>query len=966
MLFLTLGFAARTLWAAPEDYEGRYIKAIEFSPVAQPYSPEYLDQILPIKVNQPLRLADVRAAIARLYATGRYARIAVDASAAEGGVVLTFITSNNYFVGHVSVERVSQPPGEGVLVNATRLDLGTLYTEGNGKQAVRNIQDVLRNNGFYVTRVTPQFEYDPATQLVAIHFAVVSGPRARYRMPVIVGHPESPVEDVAGATHWKGWLGWKKVTEARTQDGVQRVRRTYEKQDRLEARVTLDKMDYDADTNRVTPTLGIEGGPKIKVEVAGANVSRGKLRQIIPVYEEQAVDRDLLVEGANNLTEYLEGEGYFDARVDFSTKTATPGEETIQYNVQRGERHRIALVAIEGNKYFDTSTIRERMYVRAASFPQLRHGRFSENLMRHDVETIAALYISNGFRDVRVTPRVAHGYKSQETSVAVYIRIEEGRQWRVAKLDLEDVSAENRDAVERLLESVPGQPFSELNVAADRDNVLDYYFNQGYPNASFQWSFSPAAEPHEVALKYLVEEGARRFVRSVLISGLNATKPQLVKERVMLQAGDPLSRARMLDTERRLYNAGVFARVDIALEDPDGEERNKNVLIDVEEARKYTVSTGVGAEFAKIGGCSTCLDAPAGANGFSPRVSFGLTRRNLFGDGHVLSFQSLASSLEQRAVLSYELPQFQGNPNLSLLFSTLFDDSKDVRTFSAMREEGSVQLGQKISKASTMLYRFSYRNVRVDRATLKISPELIPLLSQPVRIGIFAASYIQDRRDDPVDSHRGIYNTLDLGWASHTFGSQSDFVHFLGHNATYYPFGLGSRYVLARSITFGWLQNLRNGTQVPLPERFFAGGAESDRAFPENQAGPRDLVTGFPLGGNAVLLNQVEFRYPLVGGNLRGVLFWDAGNVYSSLDKVSFRVRQQGLQDFNYMVHAVGWGVRYRTPIGPVRLDLAYSINPPRFFGFKGTLDQLLFGTGQQTIQQISHFQFHFSLGQAF
>ncbi len=307
---------------------------------------------------------------------------------------------------------------------------------------------------------------------------------------------------------------------------------------------------------------------------------------------------------------------------------------------------------------------------------------------------------------------------------------------------------------------------------------------------------------------------------------------------------------------------------------------------------------------------------------------------------------------------------------MNLLFSALYDDSRDVRTFTARRREGSVQIGQRLSRASTVLFRFSYR--RVSATDLKINALLLPLFSQPARIGIAEANYIQDRRDDPTDSHRGIYNTLDLGWASKYFGSQSDFIHFVGHNSTYHPFGFGSRYVLARSLTFGFLSPIYKNTQIPLPERIFGGGANSHRGFPEFQAGPRDPVSGFPIGGKAVFLNQIELRYPLMGDNLTGVLFEDAGNVYSALNKFSFRV-DHGVNDFDYMVHAVGWGIRYRTPVGPIRLDLAWSINPPKFSGFKGTIDQLLVCSApnsptpcRTTVQQISHFQFHFSLGQAF
>ena len=159
------------------------------------------------------------------------------------------------------------------------------------------------------------------------------------------------------------------------------------------------------------------------------------------------------------------------------------------------------------------------------------------------------------------------------------------------------------------------------------------------------------------------------------------------------------------------------------------------------------------------------------------------------------------------------------------------------------------------------------------------------------------------------------------------------------------------------------------------------------RAFPYNEAGPRDtgapLVpngptsapTGFPLGGNALFINNVELRFPFLAQNVQGVFFHDMGNVYTTLSDISFRFSQKNLQDFNYAVHAVGFGVRYKTPVGPIRLDLAYSINPPAFVGFNGTPAQLLqcgpnanFTSGpcEPVQQSISHFQFFFSIGQTF
>jgi outer membrane protein insertion porin family len=270
---------------------------------------------------------------------------------------------------------------------------------------------------------------------------------------------------------------------------------------------------------------------------------------------------------------------------------------------------------------------------------------------------------------------------------------------------------------------------------------------------------------------------------------------------------------------------------------------------------------------------------------------------------------------------------------------------------------------------------------------------LVPQLLQPVRLGILAASLIQDRRDNPADPHRGIYNTADFGVTGKFFGSQRSFGRVLLRNATYYK--LTRNIVLARQTQFGVIRpfsapaGVSEQESVPLPERFFGGGADSLRAFPYNQAGPRDtgapLVpggpasqpTGFPLGGNALFFNNVELRFPFIGENIQGVMFHDMGNVYSSLSNISFRFHQKTFQDFDYAVHAVGFGVRYKTPIGPIRGDLAYSINPPSFVGFNGTPVQLLQcnpnlpasslpGFCQPVQQRISHFQFFFSIGQTF
>jgi outer membrane protein insertion porin family len=977
-----LSFAAalpRPLWAQYQKYEGKEIANIRFDPVRQPLEAEELHDLLPLKLHQPLRIADVRSAIERLWATGRYADIRVDAQPYDGGVALTFLTRNSWFVGDVSVTgNVSAPPNAGQLENAARLDLGAPLSEATLMEAVAGQRRLLESNGLYGGEVRPALDYDTdsAYQQANILFHVTGGRRANFGPPVFTGDLKMDPKKILPYTKFRHWVihTWKPVTQTRVRQALEGVRSLYEKEDRLEAKVTLESIRYDPAANRAIPTINIQAGPRIELNTIGVKLSQKQLRRYVPVYEEHAVDHDLLVEGARNLQDYFQSRGYFEAQVQFKEQRVANDRGSIDFLVNTGARHKLVDIQIGGNRYFTTEAIRERMFLQTSNFLQFPHGRYSESLLRRDEDSISSLYQSNGFRDVRVTHRLLDDYRGKAGDIAVFLDIAEGPQSLIASLEVDGIQSLDRSAVVSQLSSAAGQPFSEFNVAVDRDAILARYFERGFPGATFEWSSRPAAEPNRVALRYVVREGKEQVVRQVVATGLKITRESLVNRNLTLGPGDPLSPTAMTDIQRRLYDLGVFARVDTAIQDPEGETDRKYVLYNVDEARRYSVAFGFGADLGRIGGCRDCLQSPAGATGFSPRVSLDFTVNNLWGVAHSISLRNRVSTLRQRGLVNYSWPRFLHADNLNLSFTGLFENSRDISTANLKREEVSAQISQRVSKATTLFYRFTYRRVSVGN--LKVTQFLLDQLSQPVRVGLPSLNVVQDRRDDPVDPHRGIYNTLDLGLAEHAFGSQRNFLRVLARNASYHP--IGKRLVLARSTEFGNIMalNYKGSTldAIPLPERFFGGGGTSHRGFPENESGPRDISTGFPLGGTAVLFNQTELRFPLFGENIGGALFHDLGNTYSSLKNLSFRTNQRDLTDFDYMVHAVGMGVRYRTPVGPLRLDLAYSVNPPHFYGFKGSLDDLRNAgvdpcanvPNQCTVQNVSHFQFFFSIGQTF
>jgi outer membrane protein insertion porin family len=988
--------AIQSLEAQPAQaiahFEGRNVVSIRYDPPAQPLSTADLDRVQRLSVGAPYSGAAVGETIDRMFQTGVYSDIRVDAEMAANSVAVTYLTTSLPFVGHVEVKgKINAPPKKSALMSSAGFSLGEVFDEKALPEADQRIKQLFVANGFYDADVHVEKELDANSQLVSITIRIEPGKRARFEMPDIHGELKLPETTILRATGWRVILihRWKHVTQALMDGGVTGVKKKYQKSDRLSATVDLEKVDHDAAAQRVKPTLAIDAGPKIEVKAVDAKVRKGRLKRYVPVYEEGAADNDLLVEGARNLRDYFQNGGYPDVEVTFRKTPVENDKQTIEFVIARGSRKKLVHVAIEGNRFFRSATLRERLFLTPASL-RFWHGRYSEGFRKRDEEAIATIYRANGFRDVAVTSSIEENYRGKADQISVSYRVNEGSMWTVGTFHIEGLDPEEQKPLLPQLASSAGEPFAYLNIDADRNLLLRHLYRLGFPNAAFEYEATTFDEPHRVDLTYKIVKGRQEFVRGVTLLGLTRTRLRLVNKAIELQPGDPLSQIAVNKTQQKLDDLGVFARVESAILDADGDARDKFVLYDVEEAHRYTMRVGVGAEIAQLGAATTNLSAPAGGTGFSPRFLINLSRIDFLGLGHTINFDGRLSTLEQRAAINYTVPNFLQSKR-TLTFSTLYDKASDVRTFSSKREEASIQLSQKLSKPTTVLFRYAYRRVSV--ANVAIPDLLVPQLAQPVRIGIISANLIQDRRDNPADARHGMYNSIDVGVASNFLGSQRNFVRALGRNATYYQ--LPNKMVLARQLTFGIIQpfklasDLSSTDAIPLPERFFGGGNLTMRGFGENQAGPRDIgtpagadgtqtqPTGFPIGGNALFFHSTELRFPLLGDNIGGVFFHDMGNIYSNIGSMSLRFTQKNDQDFNYAVQAVGFGIRYKTPIGPVRADFAYSINPPRFVGFKGTIDQLLTCNPQLPAselpgyctgvpQRLSHFQFFFSIGQTF
>lgn len=964
--------------------QGVKVASIQISSASVQH-PEWLEPMLPQKVNQPLDKYKIRESVQALYDTGKFSDIEVEAQKnAQGEVVLTFSVRENFFFGSIRVQGAPAPPNENQLANASKLTLGEQFNDEKIKSAIQGMQRVLQESGYYQADIQPSYEWDSQNQEVKVLFTVRKGKRAHIRNINITGAPGVPQYEVLDDADLEPG---DRVSAANLTRALQRLRKRFQKNQRLEAQVTLTSRIYHPETNTVDYTFDIVRGPVVDVRVEGAKLRRGVIKKLVPIYEENAVDQDLLNEGARNIRDYLQTKGYFDAAVTVDEHDERSGRRNIVFHVERNERHKFVELVIQGNQYFRREDLRERMQMQPAG-GLLLYGLFSQSILARDIQAIKNLYLNNGFLQVKVTPDVEDDYEGKKGRLKVALMIDEGLQTTVGKLDIEGNTGISSDELRGSVSAAEGQPYSDATVITDQTSLMDAYFNRGFPNVKVDYTTTPEQDPTKVDVTYKITEGAQVFVDRVLISGLHFTRPGVVEREMKINSGEPLSQQQMLESQSRLYDMGIFNEVNMAVQNPDGDSTHKNVNFQLAEAKRYTFNYGAGIEVQT--GQPGSTSNPQGTTGASPHVSFDITRLNFRGRDHTVSLKTRFGNLEKLALVGYDAPRLFDSPNLTFDLTTFYEQTNDVKTFTAKRLEGSAEIRETLNKATSLVYRFIYRRVSTDN--LVIDPNLVPLFSQPVRVGLPDISYIRNTRDNDIETHKGSFSSADLGVAANAFGSETNFARVVLQNSTYYQFHK-RRWVFARSTRIGIEEPFADTSAaiaglvagaaspssfIPLPERFLAGGSTSHRGFGINQAGPRDLTSGFQLGGEALFINNLELRtpplpFPFVGNNLSAVVFHDMGNVFTTPREMVhnlFRYVQKDRStclnpaaqscDFNYVSHAVGAGIRYRTPVGPVSFDMGYNLNPPAF-----PITQPPNGA-TPTAQVLRHFNFFFNIGQTF
>lgn len=927
-------------------YEGQNVTSIELA--GRPdLDPLQFTSLFVQQAGTPFSKEKVDQTIAALKKTGKFKEVQLEVQPEAKGVRVLLILQPAVYFGIFEFPGAEQFPYSR-LVQVTNYPPEAPFNRGDVQKDQDNLINFLQQQGFFQAKVNPEVTLDAAHGLANVSFHVTLNKRSKFGNVQIAGTTPKEADDLSKSLH-----GLRaRIRGAAIRPGKKYRRKTItnanrylqgklEKQDKLAAQVKLSGAEYNADTNRADIHFDVHTGPTIHVQVKGAHLWSWTRKSLLPVYQGVGVDPELVQEGREALISYFQAKGYFDVTVE-SQFHKQDGVDTIVYQITKGKKHKVTDVTVSGNTHISGSDVMSHVAVKKSHL--LSSGKFSNDFVRKSTKNITALYQSEGYSSVKVTPTVVEN----NGNVRVSFKIEEGPQDIVRSLRIDGATTfpESRFAPQGL-KLKEGQAYSQKLVESDRANIVAHYLQAGYLTASFRETAKAVSkdDPHHLDVVYHIYEGPQVNTKDIVTLGRRTTQQRLIHQDVStIQPNKPLTETELLASESRLYDhTGVFDWAEVDPKRQITTQTNEDVLVKVHEGKKNEITYGFGFEVINRGGSvpsgTVALPnlPPIGLPSsfrtsqktfYGPRGTFQYTRNNVRGKGETISFTAFAGRLDQRTAAYYIDPSFRWT-KWATTTSASWERNEENPIFSSQISLGSYQLQRFVNKSKTNIFFLRYSYSKTDLTRIEI-PALVLPQDQHVRLSTIAANFTRDTRDNILDAHKGMLGTAEFDLSSSKLGGNVDFAK-LNLQAAYYK-KVFHDIIWANSIRVGLAEPFA-GSRIPLSEKFFTGGGNTLRGFPLDGAGPQRQVPvcssssatnctliQVPSGGNEMLIINSEFRIPLpIKKGLSLATFYDGGNVFPTV----------GFHDFTSLyTNNVGIGFRYATPVGPIRIDLGRNLNP--------------------------------------
>ena len=929
------------------SYEGQAVTTVDIA--GRPgLKVSDFSSILAQQSDQPFDTQKVKSAAAALRAAGNFQGIRVQVDPEANGLRVLFVVEPAAYYGifeFPGAERFTYSR----LMQVANYESQSPYSATEIEHDRQLLTTFFQQSGYFQAQVSTELQIDSKHGIVNVIFHSDLGRKAKFGDIDIAGLPPAKSADLQhrlttllARVHGAAVRNGKAYNLSTLNKATNYIQSSLQKEGLLSAQVKLEGAEYHADTNHADIHFSVKAGAKTQVQIAGAHLWQWTKKTLLPEYQGVGVDEETVQEGEQALVSYYQAKGYFDAKVT-SDMSGDERLRTVSYHVTKEKKHKLTDVRLTGESELKAVELEPHIAVQKHL---LSHGQFSDQLVRTSVKNLTAVYKSQGFSNVQVTSSVIN----QGGNIQVEFHIAEGPRDIVNALTIEGANTfpESHFAPKGLKVAV-GQPYSQANVEADRASIVANYLMAGYLTSSFRETASQVSkdDPHHINVVYRIYEGPRVFTGEILTLGRVHTQQRLINNDIAaIKPDQPLTETNLLTAGSNLYNhTGVFDWSEVGPKSQISTQTSEDVLVKVHEAKRNEFLYGFGFEVINRGGSvpSGTVTLPnlppvglpsnfktSQVTFYGPRGSVQYTRNNLRGKDESLSLTAFAGRLDQRAAIYYIAPTFRWS-HWKTTSSFSYERDEENPIFSSQQEIGSYQFQRFIDRAKKRnLFFVKYSYGKTDLTRIEI-PLLVPTADQHVRISGFGANLTHDTRDSVIDEHKGVLGSLEVDVYSSKLGGSVDFAK-LSSQAALYREKL-HHIVWAGSIRIGLAQPYAN-SRVPLSEAFFTGGGDSLRGFPLDGAGPQRNIyvcssgqtapncpqINVPSGGNELLVINAEARIPLpIKKGLGIVPFYDGGNVFPRI----------GFHDFTSLYsNNIGLGLRYLTPVGPIRIDVGHNLNP--------------------------------------
>jgi outer membrane protein insertion porin family len=852
---------------------GKTIKAIEVHGLSRMEEEELIDLIC-FTPGDKLTKEELRAGIRRAFKKGIFHDIKVISEPYDDGIKLIYLVEEIPLVHKIFVEG-NEYFSEREIKREFYFKEGEEFHDVFLDKAKRTLLEFFKRKGFADARVEITIKKTEKDSEIDIYITVKEG------QPLIIRDVEVP-EDVRSLIRFvKGDI----FDRDELDKDIRKIKGHYKKENYFNPIIGPYKF---SDGVLIIP---IKRGKKLELVFKdNTAISDKKLRKEVLFWEDEDITNELISEMANRIKRLYASKGYYYAQVAAGVEST---EEVIKVTFVIFEGKKVTLRNIN----FEGITFKPEILKKI--IPLNENKPFNSTLLNNSRNSLAGFYRALGYLEMKVVD-IKKEFKNDGKDLTLTFVIDEGYQTKIKSIKI--VGNNNVDTAEirKVLNIKEGAPYNLIDIGDARYRILSLYSQYGYVDTNID--VESVIDDHEAVVTFKITENRPSIIGKIILRGNRKTKAKIITREFVFNEGEVYDQEKITRTKQKLYKLGLFTEVSIEMLEPytRGKDRLvRDLLVSVKEGKAGAVEIGIGfGEYEKL------------------RGSFDINYRNLGGYHRQIGFRAELSSVETRYILNFKEPWLFNKPNLSLKVFLMKEDrrSMNIETrdvlYKTDRFSFIASIEQELGKGlkAGLSYEYSF----VD--TKDVKPGVILSKEDTGTIGIssISPSLFYDTRDNPFDPTSGSLHGIVLKYASKLFLSETEFIKGTFQSSWFFP--LIKRVVFAFSLRGGAAYGFEETEEIPLIERFFLGGRTTVRGYSHDTLGPKGS-DGNPTGGNIFALTNVELRFS-IGKGFGFVTFLDAGNVWRNSDEVRARLK-----------YTAGAGLRYKTPVGPIRIDYGHKLN---------------------------------------